>query len=65
MNPAILCNYRQKTPSRIARMFLNKNGQPANSKPKPRESALKPPGSIAESLGKHYRVYLLDFLLID
>ncbi|KAG2600638.1 hypothetical protein PVAP13_5KG546400 [Panicum virgatum] len=34
----------QKTPSRIARLFLTKNGQPANSKPKPRESALKPPG---------------------
>ncbi|GJN17703.1 hypothetical protein PR202_gb04793 [Eleusine coracana subsp. coracana] len=34
----------QKTPSRIARMFLNKNGQPANSKPKPRESAMRPPG---------------------
>ncbi|CAO1944997.1 unnamed protein product [Urochloa humidicola] len=34
----------QKAPSRIARLFLTKNGQPANSKPKPRESALKPPG---------------------
>ncbi|KAG2591563.1 hypothetical protein PVAP13_5NG491800 [Panicum virgatum] len=34
----------EKTPSRIARLFLTKNGQPANSKPKPRESALKPPG---------------------
>ncbi|PAN28571.1 hypothetical protein PAHAL_5G162800 [Panicum hallii] len=34
----------QKTPSRIARLFLTKNGQPVNSKPKPRESALKPPG---------------------
>ncbi|CAO1945946.1 unnamed protein product [Urochloa humidicola] len=34
----------QKGPSRIARLFLTKNGQPANSKPKPRESALKPPG---------------------
>jgi hypothetical protein len=50
MDPAILCNYRQKTPSRIAKMFLNKNGQPGNSKPKPRESALKPPGSIVEPL---------------
>ncbi|XP_062221024.1 kinesin-like protein KIN-14C isoform X2 [Phragmites australis] len=35
--------YRQKAPSKIAR-FLTKNGQPATSKPKPRESALKPPG---------------------
>ncbi|KAG0539365.1 hypothetical protein BDA96_03G316100 [Sorghum bicolor] len=34
----------QKAPSRIARLFLTKNGQPANPKPKPRESALKPPG---------------------
>ncbi|AQL00656.1 kinesin-related protein16, partial [Zea mays] len=34
----------QKAPSRIARLFHTKNGQPANSKPKPRESALKPPG---------------------
>ncbi|CAO2166355.1 unnamed protein product [Urochloa humidicola] len=34
----------QKGPSRIPRLFLTKNGQPANSKPKPRESALKPPG---------------------
>ncbi|TKW16718.1 hypothetical protein SEVIR_5G317600v4 [Setaria viridis] len=34
----------QKAPSRIARLFLTKNGQPGNSKPKPRESALKPPG---------------------
>lgn len=33
----------QKTPSRIARLFLTKNGQPANSKPKLRESAPKPP----------------------
>ncbi|OEL30988.1 Kinesin KP1 [Dichanthelium oligosanthes] len=36
----------QKAPSRIARLFLTKNGQPVNSKSKPRESgsALKPPG---------------------
>ncbi|KAL6616052.1 hypothetical protein ACP70R_038322 [Stipagrostis hirtigluma subsp. patula] len=34
----------QKAPSRIARLFLTKNGQPANSKPKPRESVLKTPG---------------------
>jgi len=34
----------QKTASRIATLFLTKNGQPANSKPKPWESALKPPG---------------------
>ncbi|ONM38279.1 P-loop nucleoside triphosphate hydrolase superfamily protein with CH (Calponin Homology) domain [Zea mays] len=34
----------QKAPSRIGRLFLTKNGQPANSKPKPRESALKPSG---------------------
>ncbi|KAL6845144.1 hypothetical protein ACP4OV_024639 [Aristida adscensionis] len=34
----------QKTPSRIARLFLTKNGQPANSKTKPRESILKTPG---------------------
>jgi kinesin family protein C2/C3 len=39
-------NYRQKAPSRIARLFLAKNGQPANPKPKPRESALKPPGTL-------------------
>ncbi|KAJ1285356.1 hypothetical protein BS78_03G273000 [Paspalum vaginatum] len=36
----------QKTPSRIARLFLTKNGQPANSKPKPREPSLKPPGRM-------------------
>ncbi|WVZ68868.1 hypothetical protein U9M48_017750 [Paspalum notatum var. saurae] len=34
----------QKTSSRIARLFLTKNGQPANSKSKPREPSLKPPG---------------------
>ncbi|CAL4961463.1 unnamed protein product [Urochloa decumbens] len=34
----------QKAPSRIARLFLTKNGQPGSAKPKPRESALKPPG---------------------
>uniref|UniRef100_A0A0A9CLZ5 Uncharacterized protein n=1 Tax=Arundo donax TaxID=35708 RepID=A0A0A9CLZ5_ARUDO len=34
----------QKTPSRIARLFLTKDGPPSNTKPKPRESALKPPG---------------------
>jgi hypothetical protein len=42
----MLYNYRQKAPSRIARLFHTKNGQPANSKPKPRESALKPPGTL-------------------
>ncbi|KAF8751415.1 hypothetical protein HU200_012091 [Digitaria exilis] len=36
--------HMQKTPSRIARLFLTKNGQPTNSKPKSRESTLKPPG---------------------
>ncbi|GJM93166.1 hypothetical protein PR202_ga09697 [Eleusine coracana subsp. coracana] len=52
----------QKTPSRIARMFLNKNGQLANSKPKPRESALRPPGSMVEQLEYPN---IIDFLLTD
>ncbi|XP_020398966.1 kinesin-like protein KIN-14C isoform X2 [Zea mays] len=41
----------QKAPSRIARLFHTKNGQPANSKPKPRESALKPPGRTTSTGG--------------
>ncbi|XP_062206833.1 kinesin-like protein KIN-14C [Phragmites australis] len=36
----------QKAPSRIARLFLTKNGQPTNSKPKPREPIPKLPGRV-------------------
>ncbi|KAG8055466.1 hypothetical protein GUJ93_ZPchr0001g31328 [Zizania palustris] len=35
-----------KTPSRITRFFLTKNGQPSAARPKPKEAVLKTPGGM-------------------